>query len=313
MLQPIRSNIAQSPPTRNYLYFYQRHTMAAPAKALDHLVLFIPVDAATKLPRTPAFFSDNFTLSPGGFHADGASSNVLILLADGCYIELISFVDTKLAPKHWWGPDSTFVGWKDWCLTTSNTPEENQANLKESHSEPVHGGRKRADGVDVKWAVTFPKGENGGQDLRGRLPFFCHDITPREVRVPIQTQNTTHASGATGVKELTVIVKDQDHLDKTRRSYAAILGGEGVVVDDDCISFQVGRVHEVRDLEAGPTILLRLPRDQEEVEYVKESGFMFGDVVLGAKARGGTKPGTKKRLDGADNEYSVRGLWIEYL
>ena len=87
-------------------------------------------------------------------------------MRDGCYIELISFVPSAPTPSvssHWWGPFAQNPGWADWCLTNGLSPEENHARVSQSHQEPRHGGRKRADGVDVKWAVTFPKGENGGQ------------------------------------------------------------------------------------------------------------------------------------------------------
>ena len=286
--------------------------MASPSQALDHLVLFLPVDTDANLPKIPPFFQNNFRLSPGGFHADGASSNTLILLADGCYIELISFVKPEVAPSHWWGPDSNFVGWKDWCLTNDSTPEENNERVKETHGEPIRGGRKRADGLDVKWAVTFPKGEKGGQHDRGRLPFFCHDVTARHVRVPIDEETTKHPSGVLGVRQLTVIVKDQALLDQTRRSYASILGNEGVATGDE-ISFQAGRVNQVPGLDGGPTISLRLAKSEEEIEQIKAARFVYGNVVLAAKAGSGKTPGTLERIDSAADDLSVGGLWIEYV
>jgi hypothetical protein len=42
------------------------------------------------------------------------------------------------------------------------------------------GGRKRAgDGKELKWRVTFPELKHG----RGTVPFFCQDLTPRNLRV----------------------------------------------------------------------------------------------------------------------------------
>lgn len=285
--------------------------MSASEQALDHLVLFLPVDPATNLPLVPAFFTDNFTISPGGFHADGATSNSLILIADGCYIELISFINRDAAPSHWWGPDASFVGWKDWCLTNSKTPESNYEKIKESHGKPIHGGRKRADGVDVKWAVTFPSGDKGGQDVRGRIPFFCHDITPRSVRVPLNDENTAHACGALGVRQLTVIARDRNVLGETRRTYTSILGDDGIERGDE-VNFRAGRVNEVTNLDVGPTITLRLPQTKEEFKQVERSGFVYGDVVLGAKARSGKILGARERLD-ISGDGNVGGLWIEYV
>lgn len=286
--------------------------MPSSTQALDHLILYLPVDTTTNLPKVPGYLKDNFTLAPGGFHADGATSNVLILLADGCYIELISFINPAVAPTHWWGPDASFVGWKDWCLTNSSAPEENGERVKETHGAPIHGGRKRPDGVDVKWAVTFPKGDNGGQNARGRVPFFCHDITPRNVRVAIDEEKTTHPSGALGVRQLTVVVKDQALLDETRRIYASIIGVDGIASSDG-VYFQASRVFEVEGLDGGAKITLRLPQSEEESTRVDKMGYWYGDVVLAAAARSGKARGTKERLDSSGSEVGVGGLWIEYV
>ena len=287
--------------------------MSAPRQALDHLILFVPADPSTQLPRVPAYFSDNFTLTPGGFHADGATSNVLILLADGCYIELISFLPAapeSLVSNHWWGPSSTFTGWKDWCLTNSLDPSKNYEQVKESHGEPIKGGRKRADGVEVRWSVTFPKGDKGGQNIRGRIPFFCHDGTEKFLREPLDGEKTKHACGAVGVKELTVIVKDQALMDETKKIYEAILGQVGKQGTDG-VRFPLARVQEVEELERGAEVLLRLPEDEEEKQCVAEQGFWYGNVVLCKKAETGNADKTKKRLDVGQGDDGVGGLWIE--
>ncbi|OAL53760.1 hypothetical protein IQ07DRAFT_318219 [Pyrenochaeta sp. DS3sAY3a] len=283
-----------------------------PTQSLDHLILFVPADPTTNLPLVPPIFTQNFTLTPGGFHADGATSNVLILLADGCYIELISFITPSLAPAHWWGPSATFTGWKDWCLTNALAPGENAAAVRGSHAEPVFGGRKRADGVDVKWAVTFPGGEKGGQAGRGRVPFFCHDVTERGVRVPLSEEKAAHASGVLGVRGLTVLVRDQGLLEETRGVYRGLFGEEGVEKDGQ-VTFTVGRVQDVESLEGGARIRLRVARGEEEGRKVEEKGYWFGDVVFGAKAREGKAVGEIERLDDAEGENSLGGLLIEYV
>jgi hypothetical protein len=53
-------------------------------QSLDHLILFLLLNPHTSLPDLPPALTQNFTLAPGGIHADGASSNTLILLASGC-------------------------------------------------------------------------------------------------------------------------------------------------------------------------------------------------------------------------------------
>jgi len=279
-------------------------------QCLDHLILFVPVDPEIQFPKLPSFFEKNFAITPGGHHADGATSNTLILLADGCYIELISFVDTAKATDHWWGPNPAYVGWKDWCLTNSHSPEESHDGVRETHIKPIQGGRKRADGVDVKWAVTFPKGEKGGQDIRGRIPFFCHDITDRSIRVPISADRTTHPCGALGVQQLTIVVRDRSLLNETKAAYASILGSEGLQRGDESY-FRLKRVYQVQALVTGPTIVLRLPKDRAETDASLKTGFSCGDVVLGVEAGGNKRLGSKERLDGGEED--VRGLWLEYV
>lgn len=287
----------------------------APRQSLDHLILFVPVNLTTRLPRVPPYLSENFTLTPGGFHADGATSNVLIILSDGCYIELISFVPdapSSIVSDHWWGPSSTFTGWKDWCLTNGLPPSQNYENVKGSHGEPICGGRKRADGVELRWSVTFPKGIKGGQDTRGRIPFFCHDATPRSLRVPMDDEKTQHPCGAVGVKELTVVVKDQGLMEQTRKEYEAILG-DGGQQEKNGVRFKLGRVQEAPGLQedAGAEVVLRLPRNAEEETRAEEQGFWYGDVVLCRKAEPGKVHKTRERVDTGERENGVGGVWLE--
>lgn len=288
--------------------------MAPTQQALDHLILFLPVDPSTSFPKIPSFFPKNFTLTPGGVHADNLTSNILILLADSCYIELICFINPSTpAPAHWWASGAHNYGWMDWCLTNSLSPKESWEAIdgaEGSHGEPVEGGRKRADGVDVKWAVTFPRGDNGGQDNRGRVPFFCHDITERQVRVPLSEEKTTHSSGISGVQELTVIVKGKHLLRETSEVYARLFGAEGVKSGDE-LFFQGTRVKDVEGLDGGVKVILRLPKDENESKRLEKTGYWYGDVVLAAPAAHGKTLGTRERLDVGDE--SVQGLWVEYV
>ena len=64
------------------------------------------------------------------------------------------------------------------------------------HTE-VKGGRTRVDGKKLEWLISAPESTETdipielanpavvgkGADVRGRLPFFCGDLTPREFRV----------------------------------------------------------------------------------------------------------------------------------
>jgi hypothetical protein len=161
-------------------------------------------------------------------------------------------------------------------LTNGSTPEENFEEIVGSHAEPIRGGRKRADGVDVQWAVTFPRGEKGGQSSRGRVPFFCHDITPSNVRVPLDEKKTTHPCGAVGVKELTVTVKDQSLLEETKKIHEFSLH-RAIPKGDEELRFWAEHVCEVEGLNVGADVVLCLP--QNEGEWGRQ-GFWYGDIVL---------------------------------
>jgi hypothetical protein len=50
------------------------------------------------------------------------------------------------------------------------------------YSPEVAGGRKRPDGVELRWEITTHAGR-GEKEGGTRLPFFCGDVTPRELRV----------------------------------------------------------------------------------------------------------------------------------
>lgn len=50
------------------------------------------------------------------------------------------------------------------------------------YQPPTKGGRTRPDGTEMKWELVAPKSWEEEVDGMGR-PFFCGDITARELRV----------------------------------------------------------------------------------------------------------------------------------
>ena len=92
------------------------------------------------------------------------------------------------------------------------------------YAEPVAGGRKRPDGIELQWKVTFPTGVD-----RGVVPFWCHDVTEREKRVPISPEGTKHASGALGVAGVRVSV-DDGRVGAVRGSVQAIVENDEYVL-----------------------------------------------------------------------------------
>jgi hypothetical protein len=196
---------------------------------IDHVVLLLPYALITS---PPTWLTSAFTLSPGGRHADNRTENRLILFADGSYLELIAFIedDPKNREGHWWDKPYGIV---DWALTTTTEeqPDVKKINSrlegkdsKVRYTDPVAGGRKRPDGVELQWKVTFPTGIE-----RGVVPFWCHDITEREKRVPISKKATKHPSGALGVAGVRIAV-DNGREKAVSEAVGAIVGNEDLVL-----------------------------------------------------------------------------------
>ena len=139
---------------------------------------------------------------PGGTHAGGATSNALVVFADGTYLELIQFVQPPPEDsQHPWAKKAP--GWIDYSfLGTGRKGDDSIAKAINARAEkegaPVQyeeseGGRKREDGKVLEWRISSTV--NGEE--RGKLPFFCGDVTPRDWRVsgialPILRTATDH-------------------------------------------------------------------------------------------------------------------------
>ncbi|SAM85863.1 uncharacterized protein UBRO_07213 [Ustilago bromivora] len=225
--------------------------------ALDHLILLVndPLTASSQresaIERSILIFSElGFQVVRGGTHADGLTSNALIVFPDGVYIELIQF-EPAPAPgsgekqhdfesrrkQHWWY--NTRPGWIDWCLLDGisdgaiESINENARRLRESAEQelqskqegkgetkvvaprllyqiPQEGGRRTMSGDDIKWKVTFPSPPSLSPsskllvgNIRSHVPFWCADLTPRHLRVPMRYAH--HENHSPGIAEITLI------------------------------------------------------------------------------------------------------------
>lgn len=126
---------------------------------------------------------------PGGTHADGLTSNALIVLKDGAYIELITFNAASPPHSHRWGREK--AGWIDWAhlglsdhLADILNERARTDGSDVAYSPTVPGGRERPDGRVLRWRITAPE---GSKHKPGSVPFFCGDVTPREWRVRTST------------------------------------------------------------------------------------------------------------------------------
>ena len=146
-------------------------------------------------------------------------------MPDGAYIELLSFTHPEShyppsSPSHeerrrqpWANKDYGWVACAFLGAPSSLSAPRNplpplstvlNGRLRNMGSstryEPeVSGGRRRtSDGFELKWEITQPA--RWGEKVGGtRLPFFCGDLTPREMRVRVvhTVQIALHISSIT--------------------------------------------------------------------------------------------------------------------
>ena len=228
--------------------------------AQDHVILLL---STPDFEKPPAWLSENFNVLEGGEHTglDGPhfptftafsnisqgqpSRNKLIVFADGTYIELFDWIERPQSPNAWADKSPGLI---DFALTSMppSTAEslreevmgrlkpengDHPANVK--YEEPKASGRTRKDGVTVKWKLTRPVPASRPSTVpptvttsghRQDLPFFTHDVTERNVRIPFDDkEKTTHPCGAIGISTIEVIYPTS-HYVKYILLYQMILG-----------------------------------------------------------------------------------------
>ncbi|MEM9954041.1 MAG: VOC family protein [Chloroflexota bacterium] len=181
--------------------------------SIDHIVIYVQdLQSAIKNYRQAGF-----TVNYGGQHADGITENGLIIFADGSYLELIALVE---------GKDYDDAGFKGLLKTDgegytgyalqSDNIKADLANMRErgvAVAEVREGSRARPDGEVLQWKMA--------QIDDAMNPFVIQDVTDRNLRVPITTETTTHANGATGIHEMLIRVPNLQELSD---HYGAIMG-----------------------------------------------------------------------------------------
>ncbi|KAJ5946534.1 hypothetical protein N7454_003373 [Penicillium verhagenii] len=199
---------------------------------LDHFVILVSHKTLVEISE---YTDGHFTLAPGGTHADGLTTNKLILFPDGVYLELIAFfddIDPEARRKHRWGneKEGTVI---DWAFTLPS--EHDFDTVKQrfqdsatgfSYTDPTPGGRTKPDGTVLKWAICAARDDQGNAVAPGSLPFWCLDRTPRANRVPYQkeVQFTRHPNGVQGVSSVLVQVPGGGDVE-LKGAYDAVFGG----------------------------------------------------------------------------------------
>ena len=185
--------------------------------ALDHVVIAVnDLDRAVR-----DYQSLGFTVYPGGVHHGGVSHNALVVFADGAYFEIIAYREDAPTNRWWRVLTTAGEGIVDFALLPDNTAKDLEAargrglNLE----GPTPGGRLRLDGARLDWQIVRP--------VTTDLPFWCGDITPRELRVP-EGGIRHHANGVTGISRVRVLVAD---VAASTERYRALVGPQAVSAD----------------------------------------------------------------------------------
>lgn len=280
-----------------------------------HTILFRPI----QLPAHPFFLGQS-------------SRNKLIVFADGTYLELFNWFDkppdedAKDQPMRVWAKKQPgLIDFALSCLPTSTAEAhfdarvarlqtgEGDGGLGVGYTAPEAGGRTRKDGVQVRWKVSRPEFATAVNTPEkalfpsGRIdaPFFCYDVSSRDVRVPFEDKKkTTHPCGATGVAAVEILIP-KAKMDAYVKLYSSILGSSPTVVGEEDREngsiFQIGLPVQSAGLSA---VRLRSEQDKRDVAYLQERGIGVSGLTLTV---GEGRTGVKGRL-GAEGIASTISL-----
>lgn len=232
---------------------------------LDHIVILLPY---AQILNPPSYLTDHFTVTPGGRHGDGKTQNNLIVFKDGSYLELIAFIDDKPEHRegHWWGDKG--YGIIDYAFTIKEGPDAFQvlqtraSNLEIPENwrfQDLRGGsRSKPDGEKIEWRVSFPQAA-----ARGRSPFWCFDVTPRERRVPKSEAITTHPSGAKGVGNLMIYLEKKSADMQALKSLLDALIPQDESERADDYEWDIGGVEKIESFVGCQICLMDAKQDAE--------------------------------------------------
>jgi catechol 2,3-dioxygenase-like lactoylglutathione lyase family enzyme len=243
------------------------------AFALDHVVI-----AVNDLDRAVVNYrSLGFTVYPGGVHHGGVSHNALVVFADGAYFEIIAY--REAAPANRWWRVLTTAG--EGIVDFAGLPENTEQDLHAARARgldvegPTPGGRLRLDGVRLDWQIVRPATTD--------LPFWCGDVTPRELRVP-EGSIRQHPNGVTGISRVRIVVAD---LAASIARFKALVGPEAVSADNGIPRIAL----------KGTVFELIGPDDDDARRYLAARGEGVLSLALRGSAPNALEP---KLLHGAD-------------
>lgn len=223
---------------------------------------------------------------------------------DWSTLRLIAFIndDEEHRAGHWWGKKS--FGVIDFAFThISGDANSHHSELEGrlgavkviprlEYDPPAAGARLRPDGQEVKWEITFPS----ANFLRGELPFFCHDVSDRSLRLPQAAKNVEHPCGAYGLESMSVYVSESK-IEALKQGYATLLN----VPTPSAGAFEVQRYAPVEGVKPAEIRLGKPTEDWQLDGRQSRDGVFIGDMVFGCHGRGTDGGGAKKvRIDPRD-------------
>lgn len=168
------------------------------------------------------------------------------------------------------------------------------SNLGVTYEAPKNGGRIRKDGQRVAWqttrAISVETESSSPPKYRTDLPFWCHDITPHEVRIPFDKDEiTTHPSGAIGSAAVEVLVPPEQY-DDYIKSYSIVLGAEpqnraSATSTVDGVDFLVGSPVNVGVQR--PRVWVHTPGTEVDERWLREHGAGIRSFTVAVKERDG--------------------------
>lgn len=219
---------------------------------IDHVIIGVQ-----DLPRAMGDYTAlGFHVVYGGVHASGATHNALVVFKDGTYFELMGPTGDEATDA---GPDYRPVlgneeGIRGICMSTPYlTQTVETIRSRGGRIENVaRGGRARPDGTQLEWLTAM-------QPDSGTFPFLMEDLTPREQRVPMTAETTTHPNGVTRMESITL-----PYTSDLQGQFEAILSSDPAYNAPQCDSFGcrfevAGITLDLSHRKSDPALTLRVP------------------------------------------------------
>jgi catechol 2,3-dioxygenase-like lactoylglutathione lyase family enzyme len=153
-----------------------------------------------------AFDAAGITCEFGGKHTNGMTEMAVASFPDGSYLELIAAQPGAELAKHYWG---RFIDQDAGACAWAVSVKSISAEAKRLHAagidlKPVASGRKRPDGVELRWTTATV----GPPPQGSFFPFLIEDHTPRALRV--YPHGSPSVKTLDGVALVVITVRDLD-------------------------------------------------------------------------------------------------------